>query len=45
MVDTMWDETYFHTEHNIAGEVNVITHCNNIIMRRFAKFGSNKSQF
>lgn len=25
--------TCFHTEPNIAGEVNVMTHCNNILLR------------
>lgn len=29
----MWKETCFHTQPNIAGEVNVMTHCNNILLR------------
>jgi len=33
MVNTLWKVTCFHTEPNIAGEVNVMTHCDNILLR------------
>lgn len=33
MVNTLWKVKCFHTEPNIAGEVNVMTHCNNILLR------------
>ena len=33
MVNTARKGTCFHTQPNIAGEVNVMTHCNNILLR------------
>ena len=33
MVNTVWKGTCFCTQPNIAGEVNVMTHCNNILLQ------------
>ena len=33
MVNTVWKGTCFHTQPNIAGEVNVMTHCNTILLQ------------
>ena len=33
MVNTAQKGTCFHTQPNIAGEVNVMTHCNNILLQ------------